>query len=182
MKMSSSFKVGMTISTVDITKENELKQIAALDNNFIYNLTINGRNIIMLLDDKIVKCNIDTKDIATIYSFDLNQLMFISMSNNYYSTIAKELNEGSENKYTLMFNRFDNTKISSVDISNTPKFIKNSKFFCYLVFQDKLQIINKWGIEIKNIDIEYPPKDAVIFNDGKSVALIYTNKVYVVNL
>ena len=172
----------MTISTVDITKENELKQIAALDNNFIYNLTINGRNIIMLLDDKIVKCNIDTKDIATIYSFDLNQLMFISMSNNYYSTIAKELNEGSENKYTLMFNRFDNTKISSVDISNTPKFIKNSKFFCYLVFQDKLQIINKWGIEIKNIDIEYPPKDAVIFNDGKSVALIYTNKVYVVNL
>ena len=179
---TSSFKVGMTISTVDITKENELKQIAALDNNFIYNLTINGRNIIMLLDDKIVKCNIDTKDIATIYSFDLNQLMFISMSNNYYSTIAKELNEGSENKYTLMFNRFDNTKISSVDISNTPKFIKNSKFFCYLVFQDKLQIINKWGIEIKNIDIEYPPKDAVIFNDGKSVALIYTNKVYVVNL
>ena len=179
---TSSFKVGMTISTVDITKENELKQIAALDNNFIYNLTINGRNIIMLLDDKIVKCNIDTKDIATIYSFDLNQLMFISMSNNYYSTIAKELNEGSENKYTLMFNRFDNTKIISVDISNTPKFIKNSKFFCYLVFQDKLQIINKWGIEIKNIDIEYPPKDAVIFNDGKSVALIYTNKVYVVNL
>ena len=179
---TSSFKVGMTISTVDITKENELKQIAVLDNNFIYNLTINGRNIIMLLDDKIVKCNIDTKDIATIYSFDLNQLMFISMSNNYYSTIAKELNEGSENKYTLMFNRFDNTKISSVDISNTPKFIKNSKFFCYLVFQDKLQIINKWGIEIKNIDIEYPPKDAVIFNDGKSVALIYTNKVYVVNL
>ncbi|MBQ9014362.1 MAG: hypothetical protein IJ094_12590 [Bacilli bacterium] len=179
---TSSFKVGMTISTVDITKENELKQIAVLDNNFIYNLTINGRNIIMLLDDKIVKCNIDTKDIATIYSFDLNQLMFISMSNNYYSTIAKELNEGSENKYTLMFNRFDNTKISSVDISNTPKFIKNSKFFCYLVFQDKLQIINKWGIEIKSIDIEYPPKDAVIFNDGKSVALIYTNKVYVVNL
>lgn len=179
---TSSFKVGMTISTVDITKENELKQIATLDNNFIYNLTINGRNIIMLLDDKIVKCNIDTKDIATIYSFDLNQLMFISMSNNYYSTIAKELNEEKENKYTLMFNRFDNSKISSVDISNTPKFIKNSKYFCYLIFQDKLQIINKWGIEIKNIDIEYPPKDAVIFNDGRSVALIYTNKVYVVNL
>ena len=81
-----------------------------------------------------------------------------------------------------MFNRFDNSKISSVDISNTPKFIKNSKYFCYLIFQDKLQIINKWGIEIKNIDIEYPPKDAVIFNDGRSVALIYTNKVYVVNL
>ena len=179
---TSSFKVGMTISTVDITKEDELKQIATLDNNFIYNLTINGRNIIMLLDDKIVKCNIDTKDIATIYSFDSNQLMFISMSNNYYSTIAKILNEEKENRYTLMFNRFDNSKISSVDISNTPKFIKNSKYFCYLVFQDKLQIINKWGIEIKNIDIEYPPKDAVIFNDGRSVALIYTNKVYVVNL
>ena len=136
----------------------------------------------MLLDDKIVKCNIDTKDISTIYSFDLNQLMFISMSNNYYSFIAKELNEENANKYTLTFTRFDNTKISRSNISNTPKFIKSSKFFCYLVYQDKLQVFNKWGIEIKDINIEFPPKDAVIFNDGKSIALIYTNKVYIVNL
>lgn len=179
---TSSFKVGMNILMVDTTKENELKQVATLDNNFIYNLTINGRNLIMLLDDKIVKCNIDTKDIATIYSFDLNQLMFISMSNNYYSFIAKELNEENDNRYTLTFNRFDNTKISNSNISNTPKFIKNSKFFCYLVYQDKLQVFNKWGIEVKDVNIEFPPKDAVIFNDGKSIALIYTNKVYIVNL
>lgn len=179
---TSSFKVGMNILMVDTTKENELKQIATLDNNFIYNLTINGRNLIMLLDDKIVKCNIDTKDISTIYSFDLNQLMFISMSNNYYSFIAKELNEENDNRYTLTFNRFDNTKISNSNILNTPKFIKNSKFFCYLVYQDKLQVFNKWGIEVKDVNIEFPPKDAVIFNDGKSIALIYTNKVYIVNL
>lgn len=179
---TSSFKVGMNILMVDTTKENELKQVATLDNNFIYNLTINGRNLIMLLDDKIVKCNIDTKDISTIYSFDLNQLMFISMSNNYYSFIAKELNEENDNRYTLTFNRFDNTKISNSNILNTPKFIKNSKFFCYLVYQDKLQVFNKWGIEVKDVNIEFPPKDAVIFNDGKSIALIYTNKVYIVNL
>ena len=179
---TSTFKVGINISMIDGSKENQIETIATLDNNFIYDLTIQNRNIIMLLDDKIVKCNIDTKDIANIYTFDSSQIMFISLSKNYYTMISKELKEENTAGYSIMSNRFDNSKISMLNITDSPKIVKNSGVLEYLVYQDSLQVINKWGIEVKNINIDFPPKDAIAFNNGKSIALIYSNKVYVVSI
>lgn len=179
---TSTFKVGINISMIDGSKENQIETIATLDNNFIYDLTIQNRNIIMLLDDKIVKCNIDTKDIANIYTFDSSQIMFISLSKNYYTMISKELKEENTAGYSIVSNRFDNSKISMLNITDSPKIVKNSGVLEYLVYQDSLQVINKWGIEVKNINIDFPPKDAIAFNNGKSIALIYSNKIYVVNI
>ena len=179
---TSTFKVGINISMIDGSKENQIETIATLDNNFIYDLTIQNRNIIMLLDDKIVKCNIDTKDIANIYTFDSSQIMFISLSKNYYTMISKELKEENTAGYSIVSNRFDNSKISMLNITDSPKIVKNSGVIDYLVYQDSLQVINKWGIEVKNINIDFPPKDAIAFNNGKSIALIYSNKVYVVSI
>ena len=179
---TSTFKVGINISMIDGSKENQIETIATLDNNFIYDLTIQNRNIIMLLDDKIVKCNIDTKDIANIYTFDSSQIMFISLSKNYYTMISKELKEENTAGYSIVSNRFDNSKISMLNITDSPKIVKNSGVLEYLVYQDSLQVINKWGIEVKNINIDFPPKDAIAFNNGKSIALIYSNKVYVVSI
>ena len=179
---TSTFKVGINISMIDGSKENQIETIATLDNNFIYDLTIQNRNIIMLLDDKIVKCNIDTKDIANIYTFGSSQIMFISLSKNYYTMISKELKEENTAGYSIVSNRFDNSKISMLNITDSPKIVKNSGVLEYLVYQDSLQVINKWGIEVKNINIDFPPKDAIAFNNGKSIALIYSNKVYVVSI
>lgn len=179
---TSTFKVGINVSIVNGTNESKLNTIATLDNNFIYDLTIQNRNIIMLLDDKIVKCNIDTKDITDIYTFDSSQIMFISLSKNYYTMVSKELKEENTGGYSIVSNRFDNSKISMLNITDSPKFVKNSGVLEYLVYQDSLQVINKWGVEVKNINIDFPPKDAIAFNNGKSIALIYSNKVYVVNI
>lgn len=179
---TSTFKVGINISMIDGSKENQIDTIATLDNNFIYDLTIQNRNIIMLLDDKIVKCNIDTKDITDIYTFDSSQIMFISLSKNYYTMISKELKEENSAGYSIVSNRFDNSKISMLNITDSPKIVKNSGVLEYLVYQDSLQVINKWGVEVKNINIDFPPKDAIAFNNGKSIALIYSNKIYVVNI
>lgn len=179
---TSTFKVGINISMIDGSKENQIDTIATLDNNFIYDLTIQNRNIIMLLDDKIVKCNIDTKDITNICTFDSSQIMFISLSKNYYTMISKELKEENTSGYSIVSNRFDNTKISMLNITDSPKIVKNSSVLEYLVYQDSLQVINKWGVEVKNINIDFPPKDAIAFNNGKSIALIYSNKIYVVNI
>ena len=179
---TSTFKVGINISMIDGSKENQIETIATLDNNFIYDLTIQNRNIIMLLDDKIVKCNIDTGNISDIYCFDSTQLMFISLSNNYYTMLSKELNSENVNNYSIVSNRFDDTNISELKISDSPKLMKNSSVLNYLIYQDHLQVVNKWGVEVKNVSINFPPKEVIIFNNSKSIALIYTNKVYIVNI
>lgn len=175
---TSTFKSGITVSLINSASEENINEIATFDNNFIYDLTIQNRNIIMLLDDKIVKCNIDTKDVANIYTFDSSQVMFIGLSSNYYSLISKELKDNQENAYSLISNRLDNTNVSKNKITDSPKMFQNTSVLNYLIYQDSLQIINKWGVEVKNIKLDFPPKNIVIFNNGKTIALIYSNKIY----
>ena len=45
-----------------------------------------------------------------------------------------------------------------------------------------MQIVNKWGIEVLSKDLTNVPKNIIIFGDDKSAALIYTNKIDIVNL
>ena len=109
-------------------------------------------------------------------------MMFVSLSNNYYSTLSKELSQQNLGKYSIVSNRFDNTNISITKIEDSPKIFKSYKVLNYLVYQDFLQVVNKWGIEVKNIELDFPPKNIVAFNNGKTLALIYSNKIYNINI
>ena len=52
----------------------------------------------------------------------------------------------------------------------------------YFIYQDHIQIYNKWGVDLGSREINFIPKKSIAFNHGKSLALIYTNKIYIVNL
>ena len=115
--------------------------------------------------------------------FNSHKIVYYDLfKNGYWEKAAKELKEENAAGYSIVSNRFDNSKISMLNITDSPKIVKNSGVLEYLVYQDSLQVINKWGIEVKNINIDFPPKDAIAFNNGKSIALIYSNKVYVVSI
>lgn len=179
---SVSSKIGIKVNLIDGTKENDnLIQIAKFDNNFVYDLTIQGRNIIIVLDDRLVKLNIDDKKVTDIMSFESSQLSFISLTSNYFTTVEKELNSDSSN-YKINMKRFDNSLISSTSIDNVPKFIQNSGLLNYFVYQDRLSVINKWGIEVKSENIDIAPKNIIVFNGQKAIALVYTNKIRVIKI
>lgn len=179
---SNSFKSGVEVLLVDSTKqEQNIRQIAKLDNNFVYDLTIQGQNIIMLLDNELLRINIDTCEKSVIKSFESSQILYFSLSNNYYSYVEKELNNVN-NEYIINNVRFDGTVVSSLKISNSPKLTVTSGLLSYFVYQDSYRVINKWGIEVANKKLSIIPKDIVVFNNEKAVALIYTNIIYIEKL
>ncbi|MEG0872756.1 MAG: DUF5711 family protein [Clostridia bacterium] len=179
---SSSFKVGTSISMIDGTKQTDnIKEIVKLDNNLLYDLTIQGQNIIMLLDNKITSCDINSGKLSDIKNFQSTQMLFVSIFENYYTYVEKVLSE-QKDKYKIQMSRFDNSQIGSQEIENLPKIMKNSGILTYLLYPNNLQVINKWGVEIKNIHLDAPPKDIIIFEDERSVGLIYTNKIYIINI
>lgn len=183
---NTSFKSGLEVSMVDSsiasgTENSNIKTIVKLDNNLLYDLTIKEEDIIMLLDNKITKCNINTGELKDIKTFTQGQMLFVQLEKDYYSYLEKPLNE-QEDKYNIENIKFDNTKISSSSVINSPKLMKNSGLINYLIYQDRLEVINKWGIVLKDIKIGSSPKNVVIFNNEKSIALIYTNKIYIVNM
>lgn len=179
---STSFKSGIEIVLLDSTKqENNITQIAKLDNNFVYDLTIQARNIIMLLDNKLIKINIDTHEQEVIKSFESSQLLYFTLNDNYYTCVEKELNNES-NEYSINNMRFDGTLISNLKVHNSPKMLTNTGLLNYFIYQDSYSVVNKWGIEIKNKKINTAPKEIVVFNNEKSLALIYTNVICIENL
>ncbi len=182
---TSSLTIGISVKIVDITNDSEnIKEIAKIDNSLLQNLTINGQNIIMLLDNKIIKCNINSGEIVTIEDFSKSQISHVSLSSTYYTMIGDTIiDDGSlVANYTFQNIRFDTTSIYSGKVYNLPKVIKNTGLLTYLIYQDRLMVINKWGQEIKNMAINFSPKDVVVFNNEKSFALIYTNKIYIINI
>lgn len=178
---SNSFKVGVTLSIVDSTKkENNITELCKFDNNLVYDINVQGQNVIILLDDRITKVDLNNSNVSDIKKFDDNQMLFVAIYKDYYTYLTKKLDD--DNNYTVFTTQYDGINISETKISNLPKILYNSGLLNYFVYQDKLQVINKWGIEIKNIPIEFMPKDIVIFNNEKSIGIVYTNKIYIVNL
>ena len=175
---SSSFKIGVDVLLIDSTEQNvQTKEILKLDDSYVFDIAVQGQNIILVLDSGIIKLNMVTKDKKEIKNFDTSQVMFIALEDNHYTYIEKSLDS-----YIIQTNRFDNSIVGNYDIGNCPNMMKSSKMLSYLVYQDNLQIINEWGLEVKKISISSTPKNIVIFGNQKSIALIYTNKVYIVNI
>ncbi|MCX8075050.1 MAG: DUF5711 family protein [Clostridia bacterium] len=178
---SDSLTIGVSVKKIDGKKSKDnIEDIAKLENSMLYDLTINDQNIIMVLDSKIVKYNMKSKKLDTVRNYDTDQLSFVLLSKSYYATLQSNLDD--ENKYVIETNKFDGTKIAVQKINNLPKVIKNSGLLTYIINQNELQVMNKWGFIIKDLKLELSPKDIVIFNNEKSVALIYSNKIYILTI
>ncbi len=179
---TTSFKAGIELQLIDTTKqEDNIRVISKLDNNILYDLTIQGQNIIMLLDNKLLSINMNTSEVKDIKKFDSSQMLHFSISDNYYTCVEKELNS-SNDKYIINNVRLDGTNISSLEIENSPKILLNSGLLNYFIYQDKFSVVNKWGVEVKNKNLITLPREIIVFNKEKSLALIYSNRIYIENL
>lgn len=174
---SSSLTIGTKISIVDSNNDANIKEILKLENKLVYNSKIVNDDIILVTNDSMEKYNLNTGVVTEIHSLDSNQTNYIALSDSYFAAI-----ETSKEKFNFITNKFDNTNISNVELDALPKYIKNSGLLTYVVSENSIAVVNKWGIKAKQIDIKLPPRDIVVFNKEKSVALIYSNRIEIVKL
>lgn len=174
---SSSLTIGTKVSIVDSEKDGNIKDIFKLENKLVYNTKIVNDDIFFVTNDRIQKYNLNTNLSSEIHSLDSSQTNYIILSDNYFASI-----ETNKDKFNFITNKFDNANISNVELEVLPKYIKNSGLLSYIVSENSISVINKWGIKVKNIEIKLPPRDIVVFGKEKSVALIYSNRIEIVNL
>ena len=179
--VTNSSTVGVKFRVIDITKSEDemLKDIVTLDNSFVYNFFVDKKDIYALLNDKIVKININSGDIETIKEFNDTTLMYVSINKNYFTTLDRNI---ENNNYVLDNVGYSQDKVSQTTLELAPKSMIISGLVNYFIYQDHIQIYNKWGVDLGSREISFIPKKSIAFNHGKSLALIYTNKIYIVNL
>lgn len=174
---SSSLTIGTKLSIVDSEKDENIREIFNLENKLVYDLKIINDEIILVTNDTVQKYNLTTNLSSEIHSLDSNQTNYINLSNDYFVSI-----ETNKDKFNFITSKFDNTNISNVELEVLPKYIKNSGLLSYIVSENSINVINKWGIKVKNIGIKLPPRDIVIFGKEKCVALIYSNRIEIAKL
>ncbi len=179
--VTNSSSIGVKFRTVDISKkENEqIRDIASIDNAFVYDFKVQGENIYALLDNRIVSINLNSGEVKNIYEFSSTQLIFVQLNKNYYTCVNRNI---EDENYTIQNVNYNGEEISSTVINSVPKSMVGSDLLNYYIYQDHVYIQNKWGVELKPVDTNFTPKKSIVFNKNKSLALIYTNKIYILNI
>lgn len=180
--ISSSYSIGTQIVSYNLKEENSSEEeIIKLDDLFAFKAILKKSNLILLTENKIVSVNINTKESKVINEFNNSQIIFTDISSDYYVNIEKLLNS-SDSLYQIITNTYLGENISTSNLDNSPMMLKNGGYVNYLIYQNSIKVFNKWGVNIKNFNINMYPKDVITFNEGKSIALVYTNRIDIFNI
>lgn len=179
--VTNSSNIGIKFREIDISKkeEEQIQDIISLDNKFVYDFIVEGKEIFALLNDEIICINISTGNVNVLKSFDDTQLVFVALNDNYYTYLERCIEEDT---YIIENVGYAGNKISSTNIESIPKNMISSDLVNYYIYQDHVHILNKWGVDLGDRETNFTPKKAIVFNNYKSLALIYTNKIYIINL
>ena len=179
--ISNSSNIGVRIRMIDISKNEgeQIKEIITLDNHFMYKFIVEGKNIYALLDDSIVQIDINSGSMNTLKEFDTTQMLFVALNSDYYTFLERDI---SQDKYVIQNVNYSGQTVSSTYIDSVPKDMISSEYINYYIYQDYIHILNKWGVDLGIRQTNFTPKKSIIFNNNKSLALIYTNKIYIINL
>lgn len=179
--VTNSSTIGIKFKEIDISKdENErIKDVISLDNQFVYNFMIQGRDIYALLDNKIVKISINTGNTTELKKFDSTQLIFVALNDDYYTVVERD---ATQEAYNVQNIGYSGNIVSTSKLEALPKNMISTDIVNYYIYQDNVKILNKWGVDLGERKINFTPKKCVTFNNSKSLALIYTNKIYIINL
>ncbi len=179
--VTNSSNIGIKFREINISKKDDdkLRDIISLDNKFVYDFNVQGKEIYALLNDEIVSINVDNGNINVLKEFNDTQLIFIALNDNYYTYLERSM---EENAYVVENVSYNGNKICSTKFDSVPKNMVSSDLINYYIYQDHISIINKWGVDLGERTTNFTPKKSILFNGNKSLALIYTNKIYIINL
>ena len=170
--------INSTIKYIDLKdKTAKLKNVSELINEVVIDCNLINNELVILTDKRLINYSVDLNKINTLVNYEDNNVKNIKINSNYFATI-------NYNKDEYLFNTFNYNleKISTNKIINLPKYIELSEYIMISICDTNLQIYNKWGMNLKNIDIKFIPNDIYIINDNKSIVLVYGKKLEIINL
>lgn len=165
------------VDVIELDKLNDsgysYETIVTKNNELVYKMYWDGKNLNILLNDSVVKYNYSSKkqknyDITTLNAMDMdicdNTLAYVS--------------QNSENStYLLNVINYDMSLKSSVEVVEPPKYYIYSNDLIYVCYQKQMDVYNKYGTKVKSYVSDTVITKPVVYNDGKCVAMYISNKI-----
>ena len=170
--------INSTINYIDLKdKTSKLKKVNELDNEIVLKCNLINNELIMITDKRLINYSIDLNKVKKLTNYEEKNIKNIKVNSNYFATI--NLNK---NKYLFNTYNYNLELISTNEVKNLPKYIVLSDYIMINVSDTNLDIYNKWGMKLKNVEIKVVPNDIYIINENKSIVIVYGKEIQIINL
>lgn len=154
-------------------KEYNYETIVTKNNELVYKMYWDGKNLNILLNDSVVKYNYLNKKAE---DYDITSLNAIDMDicNN---TLAYVSQSSESSAYLLNVVNYDMNLKSSEEVEEPPKYYIYTDGLIYVCYQKQMDVYNKYGTKVKSYVSDTVITKPIIYNDGKCVAMYISNKI-----
>ncbi len=167
------------INVVKRSNINDIKEIKNINAEIINSLKLEGDNIDVVTDSRISRYEING-NVELEERLDNKNITYVDYDNKDLVFLSKKRDADSTSQ--LVIKKIGSVKEKTVSISDVPRNLHYEKGLIYVTFQKSLEVYNIFGSKIKGYESENIISSIRIFNSGKSIAVIYSNKIEIVNI
>lgn len=175
---TGGISVNSVLKIVDLKKSSEVKTLLEVENDIIYSLELENSNVMALTSSKIYNCNI-VKESKRVFDIVDKNISNISIDKSGISYVYKEISD-QENTIEFLNNRYK--KIGSYKFKDSVKYFIYHNSLAYVVQNKEINVYNRWGMHIKKYNSNSIIAKPLVFNNGKNIALIYSNKIEIIGI
>jgi len=166
------------IKIVDLSKSEEVKTALEINNDIIYDIILDNSKVYILTSNQVFIYNISS-DSKKEYNISDKNISNISIDTSGVSYVHKEISDES-NTLIVLNNMYE--------VVGEYKFNENIKYFnyynslAYVISNKEMNIYNRWGMHIKKFTSNSVIAEPIIFNNGKNIAINYSNRIVVIGI
>lgn len=148
--------------------------IDTVDNGLVYDIYWSGKTMIARLEDKYVLFDtaFDKKEEKQI---DAGQIVNIGDYDKKYAYTKLDEN----GRYVLVIRNILGEKNKEISIDDAPKYFRYENGIIYVCYAKGIEAYNNFGMRIKKYSSDMIVTEPIIFNAGKSVAMLVSNKLII---
>ena len=167
------------IKIVDLNNDDKVTTSLEVENDAIYDIKLTNLELMAISSDTVYKYNIKTGDKKEFKTDDKN-IVNISIDKSGISYVCKEISDESNMAVVMLNNKYEEI--------GRHKLEENAKYFTYynslavVTYNKEINIYNRWGMYIKKFNANSIITNPIIFNNGKNIAINYSNKIIVIGI
>lgn len=166
------------IKIVDLEKDSEVTTSLDIANDIVYDLKVTNSKIILVSSSNVYRYDIKTNSKKEL-SIDDKNISSISVDSSGIAYVCKELSE-ENNTVVMQNNRYE--EIGKHKFEENVKYFTYYNSLAYVTYNKEINIYNRWGMHIKRFVSSSIITTPIIFNNGKNIAISYSNRIVIIGI
>lgn len=152
--------------------QSAVQEMHSSDNSLVYDLEFNSNKyLVYKLDEQIVMQNIYNKE-KKVSTIENESVVGIDMDKNKYAYVTFE-----DGKYFMGVRTVGGKDTKKIQLSEMPKYFVYNNGNIFVCYQKGVEIYNTLKMKIKRYDSDMVITSPTVFDNGRSLAFLISNKL-----